>query len=467
MKNSVVSILLSFVGAQALAAGAFTDGLDFKFASPAGRAELCRVPRKIAGPLASQSKFSADDADDEALLCGVDFYRSYGVCPKLNSTNPGVLVSTLPQGMDKRTFEAGHCKDKDPRQNIIAKYKQSITCSYTPSGLAYYQVSRLLGGAGRVPVSVLRTMDKSEHLKVTKRALALLSGSGDVIARTWGQVAEAHRANSRDVFSAEGDVYGFLAVNPQGEENYTEVSGVGDYDSRYQRFLQQPPFRRVSSGASVETLAGGADPKRLLPVVVQMKDVSDMVLMDTLLSQDDRIGNIHFKFRWYMLQDGRLVAQKSKAKRPAKGQAANYREAYEAMVPAEELAAMKAKGAFLVKEMLLKDNDCGVDVRKRDNQMRKILAVEKLRHMSGRTYAAFMGLARFIAQNPNDSRAYFQGDLLFTPADYETSGKSFLKNIEKARSVLLANCKAGTLKLDLDVEQYLPGAAPGTVPCEI
>lgn len=59
------------------------------------------------------------------------------------------------------------------------------------------------------------------------------------------------------------------------------------------------------------------------------------------------------------------------------------------------------------------------------------------------------------------------GDMMFRRADYEGGSKSFLVNMEKARSILLNACKAGTLKLDLDTERYLPGATPGTVSCDI
>lgn len=467
MKFSLLSLALT-VSTTASAQALFQDGRTTTFRSPGGVTEICRVPRRIAGPLAGFSKFKKDDLEAEAMLCGIDFYAGSGICPKLNSTNPGVLINELPDDMDKRSFERNHCGEGDRQQNVIAKYKQSISCSYTPSGLAYYQLSRLLG-AGRVPVAVVRTMDKREHLRVGERASDLLRGNADIIAKTWGQLLNAHeqRPLPRNLFAADGQLYGFLAENPSGEDIYTEVSGVGDYDSRYSRFVQQPPFRRVSSSATVETLAGGRDPARTIPMLVQMKDVSDMVLLDTLLTQDDRIGNIHFKFRWYFLENGKWEEKKSKAVRPKKGKQPNFRGLFEAIVPQKEFDEMKAKSGILVKEMILKDNDCGVDVNKRTGNMLAIGALAKLRHMSGRTYRNFMTLAKFIDQNPDAAKDYFTKDLLFTPADYAGGSRSFLVNMNKARATLLANCRSGALKLDLNIDDTLPGAAPQTFRCDI
>lgn len=476
MKRSLLSILLSVSAAAQAQQVSFSAAQEFDFKSPQGVSESCVIPRKLMGDLADQVDFSDKDLESELNLCKIDFYGSVGICPKLNSTNPGTLVSKLPAGMDKQSFEAKHCKDDDPQQKIQAKFKQSISCSYTGSGLAAYQLSRVLGGIGRVPVAVYRTMDKVEHKEVTDKALAMLGSSKDLIAQTWRDLNNAHNTMTPRVFTRDGQLYGFLSENPKGEDKYTEVSGVGAYETRYQRFVKQDPFLRVASTASVESLAGGSDLQRVLPIVVQMKDVSDMVLLDTLLSQDDRIGNIHFKFRWYYMENGKLVEKKSEARRAVRGEDGkiNYRGVFQAIVPTEELAAMKAVNGVLVKEMLLKDNDCGVDMSptkngspRRGNMMRIVSAIEQLRHMSGETYTNFMRFAATVKSNKDQIKQYFMTDLKFQDIDFEGKRMSFMANLEKAQSVLYANCKAGLLKLDLDKKQYLPGQEKKVYSCDI
>jgi hypothetical protein len=91
-------------------------------------------------------------------------------------------------------------------------------------------------------------------------------------------------------------LYGALSENAKGEEKYTEVSGVGDFATRYQRFLEQNPFLNVANPADVETVGKSKRIEKLVPVILQMRDVSGMILLDTLLSQDDRIGNIQYTF---------------------------------------------------------------------------------------------------------------------------------------------------------------------------
>ena len=335
--TSAILLGLSFSFSAFAQSAELTQSQTFFLPTLHGKQEVCKIPAKLHLLQDGSSSFSAGDLKDEKKLCEINFYQNVGICPKLNSTNPGVLISLIPDGMSKEVFEDKHCGDDDPSQKIKAKFKQSISCSYTASGLAAYQLSRLLGG-GRVPVAVSRTMDKEEHKAVVEKALKILGGSSDVIATTWNQMNKAHSTVplSSRLFNDQNQLYGFLSDNPTGEDQYTEVSGSGDYETRYQRFVQQPPFLRVSNPAGLAAIANSSEANKILPVLVQMKDVSDMVILDTLLSQDDRIGNIHFKYVWYIPENGQMTEEKSKARKPRKGEDSliNYRGFFTAIVPA-------------------------------------------------------------------------------------------------------------------------------------
>jgi hypothetical protein len=418
------------------------------FTSPSGNTEFCIVPQKI-----KDSSFSESDIKTETKLCDINFYENTLVCAKQNSTNPGLLIGDLIPNYTKAQAEAKFCKGPADAFKTEAKFKQSISCSYTPSILAYYQFSRLLN-AGRVPVAVVRTMDREEHVKHTH--LALTYGLAGAIKSTWSNFSKAHEsATNKNLFDDSGSfVYGALTDNPKGEFRYTEVSGGGAYETRYQRFLLQSPFLRVANPHSVEEIAGGSNFAKVIPIVTQMKDVSDMILLDTLFSQDDRIGNIHFKYAWYWIDEaGKIQRKKSQATLAKAGP----------IIPPEEKTEFAGK-ATLVREMLMKDNDCGVDVKIRSNMMRKISAIEKVRHMSAKTYGRLINFAK-VAKTP-ETESWMQNEMLFTTQDLKGTAKSFQSNLDYAVKVLTDNCKSGSLKLDLNPEDFVPNAAKIHMGCD-
>jgi hypothetical protein len=281
-----------------------------------------------------------------------------------------------------------------------------------------------------------------------------LRGSREDIAVTWARFADIHRRPASYpsvVDSSQSQIYGALSENPKNEEKYTEVSGVGSYDTRYARFLQQRPFLRVASSKSVAEILGTTEFTKVAQTVTQMKDVADMVLLDTILNQQDRIGNIHYKFYWYAISrenPNQIMRVKSAAKWKND----------QLIVPKEEKAAMSGRTAVLLKEMILKDNDCGIE---KDNMMRKISALEKVRHMSHLTYSLFMAFQRTL-DNPA-TRDYFMRELLLSGPQYE----SVKANALKARDILKARCRAGQLRFDLDLVDYLSGRPIPQRSCEV
>ena len=422
-----------------------------RFFSSRGVEEKCVVPQKWSADL-----YSDKDRKQEDKLCAQDFYKTVAMCPKYNSTNPGILIVEPNAKYSREAINASNCDLKAMGLKTEAKFKQSVSCSYTPSIVAYYHFSRLLGGAGRVPVNVIRTMDIATHRQLSNKANSKnLSG---VIDQTWNTFAVVHSNPKRYpkiVDQTQSQVYGALIQNIKGEEIYYDVSGYGDYDSRYSRFLRQKPFLNVASTQSLTQIAGSSAFEKVAPLAVQMKDVSDMILLDTLLNQQDRIGNIHFKFVWYY-QDtsnpGAWVTEKSDAEIVQ-----DKTGARKTVVSPTEQAAMSAKNAVLVKEMYLKDNDCGVN---KDNMMRKHGVIEKVRHMSYKTYARFMKLAKMMPLK--ETNAYLTREFLL---DHEDNEK-VLSNVQHARNVLYKNCQSGALKFDVDLEDYASGA-PSSKSCDI
>jgi hypothetical protein len=110
------------------------------------RGEVCIIPQTVPG-------LGSGTADPvQTSLCAIDFYddASIGICPKANSTNPGVDVYKLNGNPAKAAFESTGCRQAEKKRpgKKIAKFKQSITCSDSASILAYYELSEVLGGIG-------------------------------------------------------------------------------------------------------------------------------------------------------------------------------------------------------------------------------------------------------------------------------------------------------------------------------
>jgi hypothetical protein len=405
------------------------------------RGEVCIIPRTVPG-------LGSGTADPtQTSLCAIDFYddTSIGICAKANSTNPGVDVYKLNGNPAKATFESTGCKQPERLRPAkeIAKFKQSITCSDSASILAYYELSQALGGIGDVPPTVIRTMSDDVHKRITQ------AGLGTAIHGSWAmyQKAEANPGAHPELFTRDGKyVYGALSKIPGGDGLYTAMVGHrADYDHGEDAFLATPLFRTIASANPIavpNTLAGAA--KQL----IALKDTSDMVLIDTLLNQQDRFGNEAKRSQWVWVEDGKLR-----------------------FVKADDVSPDDAaqRGAVLVDTLLLEDNDCGVSKRNwlanpktrlRATYPRGVLPA--VRHMSAKTYHRFMSLAAAVEHDPDGMARYFQTDLLFTPASWA----SVSGNIATARRVLHDNCVAGKLRLDLDLEPRLALATDFTDACD-
>lgn len=417
-----------------------------EYKSPQGVTELCATPRKWAG-----ANYTESDTKKESTLCKYDFYSTVGICPKYSSTNPGLMIIEPDENFSKQAIDSSNCDLKALGLKTDAKFKQSITCSYTPSILGYYHLSRILGDVGRVPVSVFRSIDIKTHKAQTTKAVNYLRNSKLAIKDSWATLEKVHASpqNYPNLVDRSGtQMFGALSDNVRNEEQYIEVSGLGSYDTRYERFIKQRPYRLVSSPPGPQQIVGSSDFTRLAQTALQMKDVSDMVIIDTLMNQQDRIGNIHYKFVWYAIHPQNLTLERFKSKAKIKNG--------KITIPQEEQTTMANRKAVLLKEMILKDNDCGVN---KTNMMRRVSAIEGLKHVSYRTYANLLSFEQALAGA--SAKDFFMKELLFTEADY-----SLLKrNALFARQVLVKKCQSGELKFDIDLEDYIPGTLPVRKAC--
>ena len=402
------------------------------------RSELCVIPKHFG-----QGAYSKKDAKREEALCALNTSTNAAACAKLNSTNPGLDIYTVPEGSTSEKVRAANCSIKDEKGKSlakkVAKYKLSTSCSYSPSILGYYHVSRMLGDIANVPVSVLRTYDLKNHLSIGQKALAKTKPE-DLIHKTWAglvsQLTAGTGASRKDLlFTNHFDQsYGALVFNPTDESFYKEFfNGGANNEARTINLRDKNPI--IALLASPSSKVGTDFTADNVQKMVQLKDASDMIVLDTIMNQQDRMGNIHALTTYYYLDtqekdaDGSPMLKSSKSLKP------------------EEVKSLKA---VAVKEMLLKDNDCGVA---KDNIDKKVGLIARVGHMAPSTYQSLLTLASQI--DSSELKSFFSQEVGFTSDDFA----SFKQNVKDVSTRLHTACTSGKLKLDLDLRAHFAGRA--------
>ena len=415
--------------------------------------EVCVLPKHLTG-----GDYKKDDAKSETELCSYSFFgvhareadapfEEVAICPKLSSTNPGTDVHELLPGKSREDTQKAICPLADRPTKHLAKYKQSLTCSYTPSILGYYHLSRALGGAGDVKPAVVRTMDLGEHRKVVSNALTILAKQPDdsFPKRSWIQwrSTEASPAASKSkdaVYTVDLlQIYGGLQENARGEAKYSEINRRAADPNASGLFVKTPQFLRLVDGRPVaqivgKTLADAAQP------LTAMRDISELLLLDYLMSQQDRFGNIHeIDYVYFSKKEGGTdKVKKSKV------------DGKETPMPA---------GGVVVKKMILKDNDCGGPAK--TNVVKNAGLLDQMRHMNAGTYKNLRWLASNFAPG-TEAPKFFVGEALFGQKDIDM----LRANLATASQKLHDACTSGKLLLDLDLDDHLAGKGHSSASCD-
>lgn len=413
------------------------------FPVPGRNAEVCVIPKHFDG-----TKYFDKDSEVETWLCNMDLRKNAAVCPKLNSTNPGLDIYSLPQGGTPSEVEAARCKTAGA--NKIAKYKLSSSCSYAPSILGYYHVSRMLGGIADIPPAVLRTFDLQNHIAIGRAALAQ-TASGSLIHQTWAgltaQLTAGANSKRRDLLLTDdfAQSYGALSENPTDESFYKEFfNGGANNAARAQNFRDRNPIvGMLARNVGISTLVGRNFSAENVQKMVQLKDAADLIVIDTLMNQQDRFGNIHSLAAYYYL-DTKDLNQDGSPKLKSSGN----------MAP-EEVARL---GAVEIKKMLLKDNDCGVA---KTNVAKQVGLADRIAHIDPQTYLLLLQLD--AVADRAETKDFFARETLFTANDYA----NVRKNLNELATKLHQACLQGRLKLDLDLQAHFSTRASHAPSCNL
>jgi len=384
--------------------------------------------------------YSKKDIEKEKELAQIDFYNGkikegldIVLIPKTYSTSPGINVHAvkLPAAVSHLSYASSHtAKAHSSDDKVVAKYKQSIPThfTYSPSILGYYHLSRFLH-AGHVEPAIVRTMDVAAHKPLADLGKAKAIGSNN--RKQWTELRALDDVHSNPTLYTEDgkQLYGSLQGNPAGEESYPHLSDLEGAGA----FAASSEFSKVTNPNALNLTykdASGKLNQAAVQQVVQVKDLSDMVLMDFIMSQADRFsGNMHSEKIYVWIENG-VLKHKTKKSDPANA--------------AEQLKEIPSE-AVLINRMIMKDNDAGLIS---GNSAKTYHLLEKISHMDPQTYNRLLDLQKEL-QKPEVAQ-WYQTELLFTPADFKT----MKDNVDQAVGILSSR-KDKNLFLDASLSAAL------------
>ncbi|MEJ2308866.1 MAG: hypothetical protein P8Z78_06035 [Gammaproteobacteria bacterium] len=452
------------------------SGDSVTFTSPNGLEERCLRITPIPG-----GNYSKGDREDEAGYCDIDFYDSkVALCPKTWSTSPGMMVydiSSGPYAGKREAFQRKACREGKSAERYsagdLAKYKTTMNAkgtsgTYAPSSLLYYHFSRYFDTTVRVPVAVWRSMDAGAHLEeVAEAGLALSGGShgGRMNHAGWEAFVKADRNPSSysptdDLFTSDRkQIYGVLLSSPGhrygSEINGTRKSGWGKGQNR--DFQETPAFLALRSEKPLEAaiaqgLAEGRKDRQIAKdlgpdvapqqMVYWMKELTEIVLLDFIFSQQDRVGNIDFTPYYYWLENGERKHARASHHKPRDG-----------TVPAD---------ALLLHRTNLNDNDAGGRVQYA-NFAKSTGMLEKLRHMDEETYRRLLALDRDL-RDKGDVYRWLESSLGLSAREV----RQVVDNTAMATQILRSTCQKGKMRFDLHPREFFEKGkvTPAKISCD-
>lgn len=448
----------------ALPAAANDDvlGEETTFQSPGGVTERCVRIARMPGAV-----YSDKDLATEAEFCAIDLYApTVALCPKTWSTSPGMIVYDIsggPYAGDREGFARNACaQGKDAKQQAvddIAKFKPTMNAkgtsgTFSASPLLYYHLSRYLESDVGVPPAVWRSMDRALHLAEVARPGLALSGhshSSDMNLAGWTVLVEADQtpeaySPTSDLYTGDGAaLYGVMLRSPgdryNSEVNGTRKSGWGKGQNL--DFQETAPFLALRSARPLaEAVAEGTatalkdpqikrdmgeevDPRQ---VVFWMHDLANIVLLDFIFSQQDRVGNIDYVAHWMWVENGEIRTRKAKSH-------------------GKETDPLP-EGAVRIKRSHLNDNDAGARVEYA-NYAKSTRMLEGMRHFPASTYAKLMALNADL-QAGGPLHAYLHDSFGLSAAQFD----QIVTNTALSAGILSDSCRRGDLVFDVDPETF-------------
>jgi hypothetical protein len=346
----------------------------------------------------------------------------------------------------------------------------------------------------KVPVAVWRNIDAKVLLgEIALGGVALTENNANLVRINTGWHTLVDTINDpssyirtdtyggpQDLISSDGDtVYGVLldgsgqTYGPELDRSIDTPWSVKTYDE----LEMTPTFTALVSDAPLDVAisfgrsqaldnfseeqdqAENLSPQQL---AFSMHDLSEVLLIDYIMSQQDRLGNIEYKPYFYWLDNGHVMRTE-----------ANGRTAGEGKVPEDTVHILR---------MRLDDNDMG-GREEYTNHTELFGMLEKLRHFDAKTYRRLMMLNAdlqsagpvyiWLSENLGLSggpiyRPIFTG-LAERLGIQVSKVQMIVDNTARAAEILRSACEDGTLRFDLEPKQFFANGyvTPETQSCTI
>lgn len=408
-----------------------------------------------------EGNYRKKDKKTEEKFSAVDFYDDQiGLCPKTWSTSPATMVRDLSKSsLTQKTYEKRHCKGKTVAANIkkIAKFKMTMnqhgtSGTFSTSSILYYHFSRYFDAVVHIPPAIYRQMDTKEHLDRVTRSGKSKTSRG-LIAKGWDHLYRAEKKPSSyrptdELFtSSRKKVYGIM-IKGKGARYGPEVNGARRRrwgSQQNEEFQETIPYLALRSDKPLmEAIdAGKRRAKSLirrstgdvhnLQMIYWMRELSEIVLFDYIFSQQDRVGNIDYRWAWYWVENGEVKKQWQKGKQ-SRGRMRNKKAP-------PEIAQFSP---VLLQRTQLNDNDAGGRVPYA-NFAKRTGMLQKLRHFSAKTYSRLLDLNADL-QSKGPIYKYIENNFVLDSGQQ----RQIVKNTRLATDILKDTCGIGKLRFDLD-----------------
>lgn len=448
-----------------------------QYKSPNSITENCVAIEKLAS-----GQYSKKDIEKETELCGYDFYQNnVQMCPKTWSTSPSTLLLEL---TPQNPFTPSMCESKQMgAYGKLAKFKTSMnehgtSGTFSQSSILYYHLSRYFNSAIKVPVAVYRSMDKNAHFDlVTSKAKNF---ENDMVKTAWDFMRQAESINVsavnpvNELFTTDlKQIYGAL-IDSVSNQKYGElISGVKQAQwglPKYLNMAQTPAFKALSLNKSVkDSITEGLnltaqnfqkDLNKTTPSTAQMimwmQEMSDMTILDYIMQQQDRPGNIHFQWRVFYMKNNKLNSERIKMMNH--GEEVGAEKKYPLYKDKDQVVALATQqfatecastSCFVMQKSWIEDNDAGGRIYY-NKFYRDAKILESVRHINPTTYKQLILLSDAV-KSKNTLYLKLKNNFNLDAAQF----LQLSKNILDAANILKLNCKSKNLKFDLDFEKYL------------
>ena len=427
-----------------------------RYQSPNGLLEASVILDQIP-----QGNYSKRDKRKEKLYSEVDFYDDkIALCPKTWSTSPATMVRDLSQSsFTQKTYEKKYCKGKTVPANVkkLAKFKMTMNQSgtsgtFSASSLLYYHFSRYFDTVVHTPPAIYREMDRKAHLDRVTRSGSARTSRG-MIAKGWDHLYRAEKKPSRykptdELFTpSRNKVYGVM-LKGKGARYGPEINGARRRrwgSPQHEEFQETIPYLALRSdkpllkaikhakGRASSLIRRSTGDVSDLQMIYWMRELTEIVLLDYIFSQQDRIGNIDYRWAWYWIEDNKVKKQWQSGKQ-SRGRMRNKK-------PPAEIAQFSP---ILLQRTQLNDNDAGGRVPYA-NFAKRTGALQKLRHFSAKTYTRLLDLNDDL-QNKGEVYQFIGHNFVLDSGQV----RQIVKNTRLATDILKDTNGIDKLRFDLD-----------------